>query len=241
MLADDRPVSVYTHGIYARAMLKELGRFDKRFVVVTHNSDEPIDDSYDIPPNVVRWFAQNVATDNPRVESIPIGLENDMWGQHWHPPVDKKAILEEKMKEDKHYRNLVYMNFNPATAPIKRDPVWEMFKDQPWVTAHRRSNFSDFPNYVDNVRHHKFVLCPEGNGMDTHRTWETLYLGNIPVERRNKNNRFYTDLPILLVDDWSEATEEFLHKQFWRIKLADWNEDKLRFGYWENKIKEACK
>ena len=26
MLADDRPASVYTHGIYAREMLKELGR-----------------------------------------------------------------------------------------------------------------------------------------------------------------------------------------------------------------------
>jgi hypothetical protein len=85
------------------------------------------------------------------------------------------------------------------------------------------------------------VLCPEGNGMDTHRTWESLYLGAIPVERRNKNNRFYTDLPILFVDEWEEVTEEFLRKNFWKIKLKEWNDKKLEFWYWKNKIKEACK
>lgn len=230
--------SVYTHGIYARQALKVLADFKRDFVLVTHNSDEAINDTYDIPDNVIKWYAQNVNTYNPKVSSLPIGLENDMWGMHhWKPPLHKLSVIEQKMGEEKDYRNMLYMNFNPATAPHNRNHVWEMFKDKPWVTAHRGSNFSEFDNYITNVRHHKFVLCPEGNGMDTHRTWETLYLGNIPIEKRNKNNRFYTDLPILFVDEWEEVTEELLRKAYWTIKLQDWNMEKLDMQYWINKIK----
>jgi transposase len=28
---------------------------------------------------------------------------------------------------------------------------------------------------------YRYVLCPRGNGIDTHRFWETLYKGNLPV------------------------------------------------------------
>lgn len=234
-------ITVYTHGIYIKELFEQLRNlWLSDFIVITHNGDVAMDDSYKIPKNVHYWFAQNVSTDDYRVESIPIGLENDMWGlYHTKPPVNKVEVIKAKMEEPKSYRNLAYMNFNPATAPAKRNHVWEMFKDKSWVTAHRGSNFSDFNNYVDNVRHHKFVLCPEGNGMDTHRTWETLYLGNIPIEKRNKNNKFYTDLPILFVDDWEEVTEEFLHHNYWGMKLTDWNMEKLDMQYWINKIKNT--
>ena len=30
----------------------------------------------------------------------------------------------------------------------------------------------------------KFALCPSGNGFDTHRFWQALYLGCLPVTRR---------------------------------------------------------
>jgi hypothetical protein len=238
---EGKTISVYTHGIYIKELFEQLRKlwlYD--FAVVTHNSDVSADDSFQIPKNVHHWFAQNVGTDDYRIESIPIGLENNMWGlYHTKPPVNKVEMIKAKMGEEKNYRNLVYMNFNPATAPVKRNHVWNMFKDKSWVTAHRGSNFSDFGNYIDNVKNHKFVLCPEGNGMDTHRTWETLYLGNIPIEKRNKNNRFYTDLPILFVDEWEEVTEELLRRAYWTIKVQDWNMEKLDFDYWVKKIRSC--
>lgn len=55
-----------------------------------------------------------------------------------------------------------------------------------------------------------FVLSPEGNGMDCHRTWEALLLGNIPVVRRNPLVGLYDGLPVLVVDDWADVTRERL-------------------------------
>ena len=93
-----------------------------------------------------------------------------------------------------------------------------------------------FDEYLDNIYNHKFVFSPEGNGMDTHRTWECLYVGTIPIERRNLNNRFYTDLPICFVDNWEDLTEEFLESEFIRIKSVHGIWKKLTFEYWKNKI-----
>ena len=82
------------------------------------------------------------------------------------------------------------------------------------------------------------MICPEGHGIDTHRTWETLYLNSIPIEIRNINNSFYEDLPICLVDSWEEITEDFLNKEYNRINEKKYNLEKLDFNYWLKKIKK---
>ncbi len=99
-------------------------------------------------------------------------------------------------------------------------------------------NGADFDDYLLAVFTHRFVICPEGNGMDTHRTWESLYMGAIPVELKNNNNRFYEDLPILLIDDWEELTEEFLKDKYNQMMggSRSWNYDKLKMSYWKNLI-----
>jgi len=81
-----------------------------------------------------------------------------------------------------------------------------------------------------------FVISPQGNGLDTHRTWECLYVGSIPIEKRNLNNRFYTDLPICFIDEWEDLTEEFLLSEYERITSGIYDLDKLTFDYWKNKI-----
>ena len=35
--------------------------------------------------------------------------------------------------------------------------------------------------YFDATLECSFIVCPEGNGIDTHRFWECLYLGLVPV------------------------------------------------------------
>jgi hypothetical protein len=64
-------------------------------------------------------------------------------------------------------------------------------------------------------------------------------MGTIPIEKRNINNQFYTDLPICFVDSWDQVTEDFLLAEYERIKAATWNMDKLKFSYWSNKIKKS--
>jgi hypothetical protein len=228
---------IYTHTMYVRQLFALLTHFKGICGVISHNGDVNIDDSYNVPYCVKTWFTQNVNTVHPRITSIPIGLEND----RWHKNVHKKEKLLAKLEQPRNYRNLVYMNFNIATNPAKRQPVYDLLKDKPWVTVDMHPNGYDYDSYIDNIYNHKFVVCPEGNGIDTHRTWEALYLGTIPIIDANINNSFYWDyLPVTVTSNWEEVDEKFLENDFSVIPIVDcWETERLTFDYWKDKIRKA--
>lgn len=51
---------------------------------------------------------------------------------------------------------------------------------------------------------HRLVLCPRGNGLDTHRAWETLYVGRIPVVVTSSMDAAFDGLPVIILDSWGE-------------------------------------
>jgi len=79
-----------------------------------------------------------------------------------------------------------------------------------------------------------FVLCPRGNGIDTHRLWETLYMGSIPIVIYSDVHKNLLDLPILFVNNWNEISYDFLLEQLSTIKSKTWNMEKLNISYWIN-------
>jgi len=222
---------VYTHTFYVKQLFSVIASMPQRFIIVTHNCDVNVD--FVPPDNVIRWFSQNVNIIHDRIESIPIGLENS----RWFPEINKIGKMQKKIQQRKVFKKMVYVNHNIKTNPGKRQDPYNILKDMDWATTNYGSNGQGFDNYLDNIYNHPFVICPEGNGIDTHRTWECLYMNTIPIEKRNINNQFYTDLPILFVDDWNEITEKFLYDEYMRIENTEWNFEKLNFKYWENKIK----
>jgi FkbM family methyltransferase len=239
---------IYTHTIYVKTLFDIIKHINKKFVIVTHNCDCRIEefgivtpngrsevssiDYYTLPDNVIKWFSSNVKVENPRIESLPIGIENRMWRRT--PP--KKELMVEKLTKEREYKNLLYVNHCIETNVKERVEPYELFKDKSWVTIEKGKNGQKFENYIDNIYNHKFMICPEGNGIGTHRTWECLYLGTIPIEKRSINNSFYTDLPICFVDEWSDINKRFLESEFKRIKGLSWNTYKLTFAYWRDKI-----
>ena len=157
------------------------------------------------------------------VRSIPIGIENDFWLK------DKKKIMLQKLQNPKQYRSLVYCNHNINTNPKHRKKPYEILRGEKWATVHVGSNGQGFDTYIDNVYNHPFVVCPEGNGIDTHRVWECLYMNTIPIVLKNINNSFYEDLPILFLNDWEEMEEKTLYDAFMDMSRKEWNMDKLNF------------
>lgn len=219
---------IYTDTGYIQDFFKVIT--DKRITLISHNGDTNINIAP--PDNVIRWFTTNVNIKHPRVESIPIGMENDLWFPERH----KKEKIIAKVSEPRHYRNLVYMNHSIITNPV-RPRLYQLYEGEPWVTSVRGSNgMGHFDEYLDNVYNHKFMICPEGNGIDVHQPWECLHVGTIPIQKRNINNQFYTDLPICFIDNWVDLTEEFLETEFMRIRCQEWNMSKITFEYWKNKI-----
>jgi hypothetical protein len=80
----------------------------------------------------------------------------------------------------------------------------------------------------------KFVISPPGNGIDCHRTWESLYMGCIPVVIKNDIYKNW-NLPIIQLNDYSELTNDILDS----FIDKDFNYDMLYMNYWEKIIKES--
>jgi hypothetical protein len=224
----------------------ETINFTHDFILISHNSDGKITnnptrefdaDSKKIPKNLKKWYGQNVCVSDERIISLPIGLENSMWFRE----IGKINQMVEKSKTDKNIKNLLYVNHNILTNPQERTEPYQLFQNKDYVKCVNGFNGMDFQSYLDDIYNHEFVLCPEGNGTDTHRTWECLYLGTIPIEKRNTNNSYYSDLPICFVDKWDEINEDFLKKEYNRIKNTIFSLDKLDFNYWKKTITDEIR
>ncbi len=99
---------------------------------------------------------------------------------------------------------------------------------------------------------HAFVVSPRGNGIDTIRTWEALMLGCIVIVRRIVTpgtpapppiEELYADLPVVMIDSWSEVTREFLAKNLSEFAKRSANNEfryeKLTMKYWIEQIESA--
>ena len=133
------------------------------------------------------------------------------------------------------------MNHNIRTNRAQRQRPYELFGKSPWMTVHHGKNGLRFDEYLVNVSNHKFMICPEGSGIDCHRFWECLYLGTIPVVKKCINVMFYKHLPVLIINDWDELSEDFLWNYYNTVKY-DWSkiQHQLTFGYWKDKILKEC-
>lgn len=182
------------------------------------------------------WWTINKQTYDPRVHSLPLGITNNTNESDLHSIYGNLDSMIEVMNETKNDKNLVYMNFNINTHEERRG-VFRLFQDKSWVTRGIIENTLDGrTRFLREIRNHTFVVCPRGNGVDTHRLWETLYMGSIPIVKRDVVNHEFQDLPICFIDDWNEVNIEFLQKEKARIYSRQWSLDKLKVSYWINKI-----
>lgn len=129
---------------------------------------------------------------------------------------------------------------HPAFHPshIDRKRIYSIFENQSYVEVGKSENTYDGRlNFLREISQSKFVICPRGNGVDTHRLWESLYLGSIPIVKYEKTyHDNFLDLPILFIEDWDQITEEFLNGKYEQIINSEWNMSKLNISYWEQEI-----
>jgi hypothetical protein len=201
----------------------------KPYILVTHNSDLAIPGAfahYLNDPKILAWFGQNVEeVIHPKLHPIPIGLEN-RYNSNGNPDVVTQA------KKDclgLVKRGLLYSNFTIGTCPTERGFVAQLFKDKPFCISSSRK---PYPEYLKDLAETKFILCPRGNGLDCHRTWESLYLGSIPIVRTSASDALYTHLPVIIVSDWNEVTEEFLHQKYEELQSKSFAYEHLTLEFW---------
>ena len=210
---------------------------------ITGHSDYPICEGRfaKFQHNCDKWFTINKDFNHDKLINLPIGITNNTSESSIHPIYGNTDIMIDVMSNDKNIQNLVYMNFNIHTYQQDRRPCFDTFKGKSWVTYDVPDNTLEGRKlFLQRIRNHKFVLCPRGNGVDTHRLWETLYMGSIPIVKRHLAFNAYTDLPILFIDDWAEVNEEMLNAKYEEITNTTWNLEKLKIGYWIDIIKNSA-
>ena len=217
----------------------DVTELDKTPVLVTGYSDHPISDTeLDLleQPNLKAWFANNINIRHPKLHAVPLGLPNEV---DYEIQGNTRAI-HEVAQSPKVIKNLAYMNFKIQTFPAERKKVYELFSDKSWVATDAiNCDMDGHKQYLNNIRSCSFCICPRGNGFDSHRLMEALYLGTIPIVKKCIAMEQFYDLPCVFIDDWSEVNEEFLHKKYDEIMKRDYDLSKLHMSYWCDRIATA--
>jgi hypothetical protein len=138
----------------------------------------------------------------------------------------------------------VYMNINTLTNPTVRIPVERIFNGKDWVVKGLHNPSQDGrKKFLMDIRSSSFVVCPEGNGIDTHRLWESLYMETIPIVKKSLVHKDWEDLPVFWVKSWEDVNLESLSRNYEKLQPLFRSENtvqKLSCNYWIDKILKSA-
>lgn len=195
--------------------------------------------------NIIHWYSQNCIFGHPKLTKIPIGLDyhtmtyNDSsWGKKISC-FNQEKILEKIKNESKPYweREIkCYSNFHffmeTKYGYDRKDALNQIDKE----LVYYENNKVDRTTTWTNQSKYAFVISPHGNGLDCHRTWEALCLNCIPIVKKSGISDLFDDLPVLIVDNWSDINKELLVSTVNKFKDMSFNYNKLTLKYWIDKI-----
>lgn len=94
------------------------------------------------------------------------------------------------------------------------------------VAIEKDKFFEELPKY-------RFVISPEGNGVDCHRHYEALMAKCIPIVEDSALIRAkYGNAPILYTHDYSEITQEYLEQKYTEMLDLKWDFSQLFLSSW---------
>ena len=162
-----------------------LNNLDKsiEYILYIHNSDHSFNNSYReiVDSQIIKKiYAQNIdySLPNTKLNLLPIGIANSMWK---HGNLIELYDIIKKTYKNKKTEN-IYVNINPATYSYRK-VLLDKIKQ---INSFKLSVSKPYKEYLMELASHRFCLCIRGNGIDTHRFWESLYLGVIPVIINNE-------------------------------------------------------
>lgn len=205
-------------------------------VILSGNSDFEFHESKLALPNSVKaCFLQNsFISDDKRIFTLPIGLENLRLGTNgiprlfkidteWARKVNRLLIGPFGLTHDDR-RNLRGL----ATEKIASVDFGTR-RLAPKSLAKLNSSY-------------KKVAAVRGNGVDTHRLWEILYLGSIPVVKIDAWSLSLRGLglPLEYVEDWSQAEIAKVAEGDYLQPVKPSQLVSLWWPYWKSRIESYC-
>lgn len=197
----------------------------KKFIIFTAFEDTPLDDYIweKIPENVLAIYSANAVIFGGKVHPFPHGIERIMY-----PGYNHHELLLNAMEGHTEPHKALFVAHRTDTG--NRASIGELFKDKDWATV----THLPYEQYLNEMKKHKFVLCPSGNGIESARNWETLYMRRVPVFKDHPYLReMFKDFPALFVNDWEEVTEELLSaNEHLYLQAQEMDMSKLDLNTW---------
>lgn len=195
-------------------------------------------------PKLAAWFGKNMAFSNhPKCYQIAMG-QNDLLWTNFYTEGYKKYFLELVYKNSFEKKHLLYMNHCPRSF-CDRDKIVKMFENESYCFTRNHSSqpYHGTPRgqYFDDLVDSQFVISPIGLEIDCVRNWEAFPLHCIPIVEHTYLDPLYEGLPIVLVNDYKEVTQDFLERKMQEIQTQKTSLDKAFFGFWEHLIKDVQK
>lgn len=221
---------IFCNSHYVRYLFRDLKSCNlKNLKLITHQSDIPINKNlYSKKPDCIsHWYGINIEHRDANLIPIPIGLSNQYSPKNlfFQDFKNKDLAISNKL-------NKIYVNFNINTNRKVREKLIKSLENKEFFYIERENK--DLKDYLDSLVKYKFVLCPEGNGIDTHRFWETIYAGSIPVAKKHITLKTSEGLPVVLIEDFKNLNfEEILNQS---PKLTNYVTEKLTIQYWKKLI-----
>jgi hypothetical protein len=216
--------------------------------------------------NLVAWFGTNVDLEHPKIHPIPLGIpfskpvHSDTHpafkSAHckymgWYSDLFDIAVVIDKYnsmpleeikdrfmspKKELLFCGYTTMNTDDCTVQRYRKIRSELDKYLE-TTKFVKSDLTSWERYTERLGSSKFTLSPPGRGIDTHRTYEALICGSIPIVFPAYLNKLYEGLPVLVVDDFKKLTPEYLDTEYKELmSRGDYDFTKLTSDYWCKKI-----
>lgn len=201
-------------------------------ILIAGNGDFDFNNSASLPHGIFQTFyLQNSSiSDNKKIFTLPIGVENLSLGINGLP---KNLVSNHDWK--KRSRKVMVGPFSPTHQ--ERQELHKKAGDSEGVFQIVEGPISP-GRFAKSMLQFRYVACPRGNGMDTHRFWEALYRGSVPVVKRStwSESLLTLKIPLVVVEDWDETANaiEGFEKTF-----TGFNPKKIEalwIGYWRKKL-----
>ncbi len=199
------------------------------------------------------WFCQNCLITHPKITLIPLGLDYHTMMYYTHIRADRgpkttpfnqeKQIMDLQADINPFWDRIpiCYGSFHHLTNTKYGQDRIDAINHIPGKLIYYDSKLERHQIFK-NQTSFAFVVSPFGQDYDCIRTWEALCLGCIVIIKNSPLNSLYEDLPVLIVNYWSEITEELLYSTIQLFKQKYLNNefvyDKLYKHYWAYKLEE---
>ena len=197
----------YTHILTNKFqnLISILNKMNNDFEIYFHNSDVNFLQCHYQELSKIKKIKKIYSQNNTvrEVITLPIGQANSMWTHGNHD------LLFNIANKNNIKIHTIYFNFNITTNTSERQKCKTSLSHIPWI------NNLNYHDYLETLSLYKFCICPVGNGLDTHRFWECIYLKVIPICVKNEWTETIKDkVQLIVLNEWSDLNYEDLKYQW---------------------------